>query len=264
MVRELNNEDIRTQILEKAQRQGSITYEEILAAVPDAERNLTLLDDIMDDLLEAEIEVIVAKDHELSDLEDEPTKVRAGRSRAGDDEDDEDADEEWLLENPDIVEDLGYQQALDTDDVVGLYLKEAGRVPLLTRRAGSRSWRSVWKRQCSLRTAGKAAARPCRWTMYTRCVKIVADGEAAQEHLIRANARLVISVAKKYIGRGVPFPRSDSGRQHRPDPRHATSSSISAGTSSAPMRPGGFGRRSAALLPIRAVRSVCQCIWATS
>ena len=31
------------------------------------------------------------------------------------------------------------------------------------------------------------------------------DGEKAQEHLIRANARLVISVAKKYIGRGVPF-----------------------------------------------------------
>ena len=35
--------------------------------------------------------------------------------------------------------------------------------------------------------------------------EVVADGEAAQEHLIRANARLVISVAKKYIGRGVPF-----------------------------------------------------------
>jgi len=31
------------------------------------------------------------------------------------------------------------------------------------------------------------------------------DGELAQTHLIRANARLVISVAKKYIGRGVPF-----------------------------------------------------------
>jgi RNA polymerase primary sigma factor len=34
---------------------------------------------------------------------------------------------------------------------------------------------------------------------------IMYDGELAQEHLIRANARLVISVAKKYIGRGVPF-----------------------------------------------------------
>jgi RNA polymerase primary sigma factor len=34
---------------------------------------------------------------------------------------------------------------------------------------------------------------------------IVEDGLAAREHLIRANSRLVISVAKKYIGRGVPF-----------------------------------------------------------
>ena len=32
----------------------------------------------------------------------------------------------------DLMKDAGYQQALDTDDVVGLYLKEAGRVPLLT------------------------------------------------------------------------------------------------------------------------------------
>ena len=35
--------------------------------------------------------------------------------------------------------------------------------------------------------------------------EIVEDGEAAQEYLVRANSRLVISVAKKYIGRGVPF-----------------------------------------------------------
>jgi RNA polymerase primary sigma factor len=36
-------------------------------------------------------------------------------------------------------------------------------------------------------------------------MKKVMDGLAAREHLIRANSRLVISVAKKYIGRGVPF-----------------------------------------------------------
>jgi len=35
--------------------------------------------------------------------------------------------------------------------------------------------------------------------------RAVQDGLAAREHLIRANSRLVISVAKKYIGRGVPF-----------------------------------------------------------
>src|SRR5258708_32909877 len=35
--------------------------------------------------------------------------------------------------------------------------------------------------------------------------RVIDDGNAAQEHLIRANSRLVITVAKKYVGRGVPF-----------------------------------------------------------
>jgi RNA polymerase primary sigma factor len=43
------------------------------------------------------------------------------------------------------------------------------------------------------------------WSEEQSLRQLVADGDAAQEHLIRANARLVISVAKKYIGRGVPF-----------------------------------------------------------
>ena len=35
--------------------------------------------------------------------------------------------------------------------------------------------------------------------------KLIEDGWSAREHLITANSRLVISVAKKYMGRGVPF-----------------------------------------------------------
>ena len=38
-----------------------------------------------------------------------------------------------------------------------------------------------------------------------RLLAAVKDGQAAQEHLIKANSRLVVSVAKKYVGRGVPF-----------------------------------------------------------
>ena len=43
------------------------------------------------------------------------------------------------------------------------------------------------------------------WSEEQELRSTIMDGEKAQEHLIRANARLVISVAKKYIGRGVPF-----------------------------------------------------------
>lgn len=201
MVREQNNEEIRTQIVEKAQRQGSVSYDEILAAVPDAERNLGLLDDIMDDLLEAGIEVLTEKEHEEADVKTGPESTARSYPIADDDEDD---DEEWTLENPDIVEDLGYQQALDTDDVVGLYLKEAGRVPLLSAEQEvdlAKRMEAGIAAQERLERYGESLPLDDVYTLR----EIMADAEAAQEHLIRANARLVISVAKKYIGRGVPF-----------------------------------------------------------
>ncbi|MEI2622972.1 MAG: sigma-70 family RNA polymerase sigma factor [Giesbergeria sp.] len=43
------------------------------------------------------------------------------------------------------------------------------------------------------------------WEERERLLWFVRDGQAAQEHLIKANSRLVVSVAKKYVGRGVPF-----------------------------------------------------------
>ncbi|HLV34089.1 MAG TPA: sigma-70 family RNA polymerase sigma factor [Spirillospora sp.] len=197
MVREQNNEEIRTQILEKGQRQGSISYDEILTMIPDVERNLALLDDIMDDLIEAGIEVITEKEHQRPEAE--PSDIADDFGMA-----EEDDDEAWGIENPDIVEDLGYQQALDTDDVVGLYLKEAGRVPLLSAEQEvelAKRMEAGVLAQEKLEKYGDSLPLDDIYTLR----EVIADGEAAQEHLIRANARLVISVAKKYIGRGVPF-----------------------------------------------------------
>lgn len=213
MVQEQNHEELRSQLIEKARKQGSITYDDILLVVPDAERNIALLDDIMDDLLEAGVEVLPARepaDQELDvteeaeglpeDLNDDLTSLEVDVE----DEESEEEEGEWLLEADDLVEDLGYQQAIDTDDVVGLYLKEAGRVPLLTAEqevelaqrmeAGLLASKQIEKYGDSLPLDDVYSLR-----------EIVMDGNAAQEHLIRANARLVISVAKKYIGRGVPF-----------------------------------------------------------
>ena len=208
MVQEQNNEVIRNQIIEKAQRQGAISYDDILAAVPNAERNLSLLDDIMDDLLEVGIEVTNDKEdaEDAVQAEDSADDIMDDMSLADDnDGDDDDSDDEsWLFKNPDIVEDLGYQQAMDTDDVVGLYLKEAGRVPLLNAEQEvdlAKRMEAAVMAQEQLETSGENMPLDDVYTLR----EIIADGEAAQEHLIRANARLVISVAKKYIGRGVPF-----------------------------------------------------------
>ena len=201
MLAVMNKDELRNQLIEKARRQGSISYDDILAAFPDAERDIALLDDLMDELLDAGVEVVSHGEHNdaLFDSSAPSGEVEFETELA----EEEEVDYPWMI-NEELIEDAGYQQALDSDDVVGLYLKEAGRVPLL--RA---------EEEVSLAKRMEAAEEARRMLdnqddslplddVYTLRDTIY-DGELAQTHLIRANARLVISVAKKYIGRGVPF-----------------------------------------------------------
>jgi RNA polymerase primary sigma factor len=91
---------------------------------------------------------------------------------------------------------------IDTDDTIGLYLKEVSRVPLLT----ALEEVELAQRIESGRMAREELARGnvnARRRIELR--NLIEDGWAAREHLITANSRLVISVAKKYMGRGVPF-----------------------------------------------------------
>jgi RNA polymerase primary sigma factor len=199
-------EEIRAQLLEKSQQSGFVTYDDILALLPEAERDIALLDDLMDELMDAGVEVVagVEDEPEMIPVEEEllvePVVLRSRRNEL--DEFDEQETLSWM--KADLVQDAGYQQALDSDDVVGLYLKEAGRVPLLTAQEevslAKRMERAVAARQF-LEEHG--ANLPPDDVYDLR--EVVRDGDDAQEHLVRANARLVISVAKKYIGRGVPF-----------------------------------------------------------
>ncbi len=198
--KESGNVEIYTSIMRLARRQGAISSEDILASIPFPERDVPLLEDVLEGLLEAGVEV------------DDPRQLQAESSEQGSRPSFSSADLQrvreaarpWLQDETDIVEDLGYQQALETDDVVGLYLKEAGRVRLLTaeeevelaRRMEAGDFASE-----QLERDGQSLPLDDVYTLQ----EIVEDGEAAQEHLVRANVRLVISVAKKYIGRGVPF-----------------------------------------------------------
>lgn len=215
----LQKDQLRAQLVQKAHVQGYITYDDILTAMPDVEQDVSFLDDLMDELLEAGIEVVPSADKIIEDEdtgfadEDLDTDLEI-------DEDDiiieEDEAEEFdifaatraTLKNlNELTDDAGYQQALDTDDVVGLYLKEAGRVPLLTAdeevALAKRMEASEWARKKMHDT--EARGEELLWSEEQSLREVVQDGDRAQEHLIRANARLVISVAKKYIGRGVPF-----------------------------------------------------------
>ncbi len=191
-------EELRAQLIEKAQEQGAITYDDILALLPEAERDITLLDDILDDLIDAGVAVVPS-----AQTGDELAPDFAPASGDGFDASPDSGEGAALLDS-DLSEDLGYQQALDSDDVVGLYLKEAGRVPLLTAEEevalAKRMERGVLAEQ-QLAEYGDTLPPDDVYTLRD----LIEDGQLAQEHLVRANARLVISVAKKYIGRGVPF-----------------------------------------------------------
>jgi RNA polymerase primary sigma factor len=93
---------------------------------------------------------------------------------------------------------------ISADDSVGLYLKEMSRVPLLSLdeevNLAQRIERAKLAKAQLSRMDSKGSSKRQK-----ELEDIVQDGILAREHLIKANTRLVVSVAKKYIGRGVAF-----------------------------------------------------------
>ena len=205
-------EKLQKQLIEKSSKQGFVTYSDILELMPDVESDVALLDDLMDSLLEAGIEVLPGPAKTVEDAadEDDAKEAKPHSDALVTEADEEDDERDALLKvlKKDLTADAGYQAALDTDDVVGLYLKEAGRVPLLTaeeevmlaKRMEAAEFARERLEDCDLEPIIELS-----WSEEQGLRETMMDGEQAQEHLIRANARLVISVAKKYIGRGVPF-----------------------------------------------------------
>ncbi len=90
------------------------------------------------------------------------------------------------------------------DDAVGLYLREMSRIPLLTMEEELEiairieKGRRAQQEKSKLIGRQNAAAR-------RQLDLIIEDGQRAREHLTKANTRLVVSIAKHYMGRGVAF-----------------------------------------------------------
>jgi len=167
-------------LLAKAAEQGFVTYDDVLVAFPEAEENLEELEDILATLLEAGIRVGTSEE-----MEKREARVSERLDRA-----DAAADQQ------------AYFDTIAIDDTIGLYLKEVGRVPLLTAEEEVMLAKRMEAGQIAQEELNQDGLNPGE---QGEMEKIVQDGLAAREHLIRANSRLVISVAKKYIGRGVPF-----------------------------------------------------------
>jgi hypothetical protein len=94
--------------------------------------------------------------------------------------------------------------SVQSADLVRVYLNEIGRVSLLDRPSRRSSWPSASRRACYAQHLLDSKPKPR--AVRARELRMVAvDGERAKDHLLRANLRLVVTLAKRYTGRGMPF-----------------------------------------------------------
>jgi RNA polymerase primary sigma factor len=179
-------------LLTLGRTQGYVSYDDVLKVMPEAENNMEQLEDIFAALFEQGIDVGQAR-------EEEPESM--GEPDMGDMGDMVDMAEIAELEM-EAVEDAFDLSQIEIDDSISLYLKEIGRVPLLTAEEEVDLAKRMERGRDSRRKLNDGLED---WEERERLLWFVRDGQAAQEHLIKANSRLVVSVAKKYVGRGVPF-----------------------------------------------------------
>jgi RNA polymerase primary sigma factor len=91
---------------------------------------------------------------------------------------------------------------VEASDMINLYLKEASQLPLLTAKEEVNLAERIERGRDAQQELARGKVSPRR---RGELIRLIEDGWSARERLIRSNARLVISVAKKYIGRGLPF-----------------------------------------------------------
>lgn len=169
------------------QRKGFLTYGEIADALDHLELNPHQIDDLYRHFGELGIEIVNAKDGDSGSGATSDERAPGGNSGlltavlsapvGGADRqpaDEELAETERSEEATDI--DLSIPEGVALDDPVRMYLKEIGRVPLLT--------------------ADDEVQLALRMEM---------GDKSAKGRLIEANLRLVVSIAKRYVGRGMQF-----------------------------------------------------------
>ena len=157
----LTLDELKKKLIARGKQRGSLTYEEINSA-------FDALDDVNPDEIDGLFEEITAAGIEIIDEQKEEKP-------------DEEEQEEPI---PD---------GLSLDDPVRMYLKEIGRVPLLSMEQEKSLAMRIEAGELELSKNGTADSA------------IVTDGEEAKRQLTEANLRLVVSIAKKYVGRGMLF-----------------------------------------------------------
>ncbi len=165
---------------------GYITYDQILEILPDVEKNITLLETILEEAQSAGIVIYESEDD--------------AQSAAGLDADDPENEESHAAPLFDLSN-------VPIDDSVGLYFREMGQQQLLTAEEEVQLAKEIEAGRAAEDQLQQVEDGELELDMDTvdELVRVREVGEAARAHLIRANTRLVVSIAKKYRGRGLQF-----------------------------------------------------------
>ena len=160
-------------LIDKGKKQGSLTLSEIMEAFSETELDKDQVENLYETLGNLGIEIIEDKTQKADvDFSDNDNDLMV------DDNFDGVSDDE--LKKEDDVEmdkiDLSLPKGISIDDPVRMYLKEIGKIPLL---------------------------KPHEEIEYAK--RMMEGDEVAKQRLVEANLRLVVSIAKRYVGRGMLF-----------------------------------------------------------
>jgi RNA polymerase primary sigma factor len=170
------------ELLNRADRRGYVTFDDVMELLEDDGEDTHTFESVLDELDELGIEL---RQDELH------------RDDADELEDEYDAESEEVQEIGDI-------NAVSADDPVGLYFRQMAQEPLLTAHEEvDLAKRIELGKEIALKMESMRRIDPEQRCQFEA---IIRDGQAAREHLGRANTRLVVSIAKRYMGQGLPFP----------------------------------------------------------
>lgn len=171
MVDELNLQKAMSDALEflisSGIKTGYVTYKDILDSLSKFQLEVEKIEQIYDKIEELNIEITDRESVLPKDEEIIEVEEIDDDDDLSDDKDDDDDDDKMEIKVP---------KGIKVDDPVRMYLKEIGNIPLLTQEEEI----EIAKR-------------------------IEAGSEEAKAELAEANLRLVVSIAKRYMGRGMPF-----------------------------------------------------------
>ena len=167
-------------LVAKGKERGFLTNEEVIEALAPVDVSAEQMDNILQHLQDENIEVVEMVD-EL-DAEEFAREARSAR------------DEELALKAP-------------TNDPVRMYLKEIGKVPLLTAEQEVILAKAIDEGEAATAEIDKATdnGRKLTPTRLRELQRTERHGQLAKKKLIEANLRLVVSIAKRYVGRGMLF-----------------------------------------------------------